>query len=100
MSIKVSEQHGFVVLTPKQKYTSDGRVYAEMVVDFGDLKDDHWYVRVWKEHLVSLVLRTAVKDALVVVSGPVSKWKHLSGGYGVAINAETVEVNPTRVMQF
>ena len=92
MAIEVTEQHGFVVLPPKLKYTRDGRSYVELVVDFGSKQSDHWYVRVWKEHLVTSVMRIAVKDALVVVSGSMSKWQHLGGGYGIALNAETLEV--------
>ena len=92
MAIEVTEQHGFVVLPPKLKYMRDGRSYIELVVDFGSKKPDHWYVRVWKEHLVTSVMRTAVKDALVIVSGSMYKWQHLGGGYGVALNAETLEV--------
>ena len=92
MAIEVTDQHGFVVLPPKLKYTQDGRSYVELVVDFGSKQSDHWYVRVWKEHLVTSVMRIAVKDALVVVSGSMSKWQHLGGGYGIALNAETLEV--------
>lgn len=92
MAIEVTDQHGFVVLPPKLKYTRDGRSYVELVVDFGSKQSDHWYVRVWKEHLVTSVMRIAVKDALVVVSGSMSKWQHLGGGYGIALNAETLEV--------
>jgi hypothetical protein len=92
MAIEVTDQHGFVVLPPKLKYTRDGRSYVELVVNFGSKKADHWYVRVWKEHLVTSVMRIAVKDAFVVVSGSMSKWQHLGGGYGVALNAETLEV--------
>jgi len=96
MAIEVSEQHGDVVLPPKLKHTRDGRAFAELVVEFGDLKHDHWYVRVWKEHLLRTVMRTAVKGTRVVVSGSISKWAHNSGGHGVAINAESIEVKPTR----
>ena len=95
MAIEVTDQQGFVVLPPKLRYTQDGRSYIELVVDFGSKKPDHWYVRVWKEHLFTSVMRTAVKDALVVVSGSMSKWQHLGGGYSVALNAETLEVKPS-----
>lgn len=94
MAMAVIDQHGRVVLPPKLKHTQDGRSYAELVVDFGDSKQDHWYVRVWKDHLVAHVMRTATKDAYVAVSGTISKWGHGGGGYGVAVNAENIEAQP------
>ena len=96
MAIEVQWQHGYVVRPPIRKYTKDGRSYAELVVDFGDKKQDHWYVKVWKEALVSMVMRLAVKDAGVVVAGSISKWQVTTKSYGVAINAEEFEVIPTR----
>ena len=94
MAIDVQDQHGYVVRPPIRKYTKDGRSYAELVVDFGDKKQDHWYVKVWKEALVSMVMRLAVKDAKVVVSGSISKWQVTAKSYGVAINAEDFKMNP------
>ena len=77
---------GVVILPPIEKWTKQGNVYQELVVDFGTKKREDWYVRCFVQGL-NFDIQNLEKGQKVSFSGIIVKWPQGSG-YGVVLQAD------------
>jgi len=89
MAINVNET-GTIVRPPRQLTTTTGNDYWELIVNFGEKKQDHWYVRVWKTSYKKLMECLDI-NVEIHIMGKITKWQ-IGEGYGVVIEADVVDL--------